>query len=545
MSEVSVRTQCPQCLDKGKDNLITYDDGKYCYACGYREGKQKKMTDLIAGSQVEIASRKLSLQTCSHYNVRVKHLIGRINQLELNELISIFPIYEDGKVVKQKIKSQSDGKKITQLGNTKCMKLFGQQAFNPTKKLPVIVTEGEYDAMVIYQVTGLPAVSITRGSNGAQKELLENMEWLSQWREVMLCFDMDEPGRDAARDCIGIFEPGTVKNITLPLKDANDMLLEGREGEIKKCLQTAETIKPSTIVFPSEILQDILTPPCYGSSWPWAFMTKVTYGNRLGEVYMLAGDTSVGKTQIVYAIVTQHIQNGCKVGLIDLERQNAQTMQRIIGHMINIPLHLPTAQGPSSFPLKQVQETVENLKDQLVLYRPDSGKLTVESILINIRYLYKAYGINFFVLDNLTALSVNMPFSVKEHEFASNVTGQLVQIAKELNVTIFIINHLTKAPVQLNADITMGDDFVYNTNKEGLTFETGRMPEVGNIYGGGKVSKLPDFLIVCARNRMSSDVREQRTIRVKFLKTRFDSKYEGHEFKLLFDPETGKLNEIY
>ena len=543
MSEIAPRSQCPESMDTGKNNLITYKDGKYCYACGYTDKIKKNMSNLIAGSIVEIVSRGLFLRTCEHYNVRVKEYTGRIMQLECNkELVTIYPIYKNGKVVKQKIRSQEDKSRQTQTGDTGCYSLFGQHAFNPTKKLPVIVCEGEYDAMCAYQCTGLPSVSITRGVTGAHKELLENLEWLSQWREVLLCFDMDDPGRKAVDECISIFEPGTVKNISLPLKDINEMVLANRSEEVKKCIQTAETIKPSTIVFPIEILSSILHPPAYGTPWPWKFMTKVTYGNRLGEVYMLAGDTSVGKTQVIYEIVSQHIKNGCKVGLIDLERQNAQTMQRIVGNILNIPLHIPP-ENILDFPTEAIEREVEKLKDNLALYNPESGKLTVESILINIRYLAKAHKMTFFVLDNLTALSVNIPHGVKEHEFASMVTGQLVQIARELNVTIFIINHLIKSPVQLNADITMGDDYVYQTNKEGLTWESGRMPEIGQIYGGGKVAKLPDFLIVCARNRLSADVKEQRTIKVKFLKTRFESSHEGHIFKLMFDPITGKLNE--
>lgn len=551
--EMSKRQPCPACqengLDTAGDNLAVYADGKYCQSCGYKEklapmeNKIKTMSALIPGTVVELRDRKLSLSTCEKYNVRTKSYTGKLGGGDLVEhLVTIFPLYVDGKVARQKIRSKSEKSIMAQRGNMECKKLFGQQAFSPTKKLPVIVTEGEYDAMAAYQMSGLPAVSILNGAQGASKDILNNMEWLSGWREVLLCFDMDEPGRNAVTTCLNILEPGSTRNIILPEKDANEMLLEGRVDDFKKCLSAAEVIKPTTIVFPEEIIEDIVKPPAYGSNWPWKFMTKVTYGNRLGEVYMLAGDTSVGKTQITYEIVCQHLQNGCKVGLIDLERQTAQTMQRIIGCMHNQVLHVPSSE---KYPEEMIRKEVAKMKESIALYRPESGKLTIESVLVNIRYLNKAYGMTFFVLDNLTALSVNMGAGVKEHEYASMVTGQLVQIAKELNVTIFIINHLIKAPVQLNADITMGDDFVYKTNKEGLSWETGRMPEIGHIYGGGKVAKLPDYLIVCSRNRLSTDDVEKRTIHVKFLKTRFESSYEGHIFKLLFDPLHGKLNEVY
>lgn len=541
--EISKRIQCPACaakgLDKSKNNLAIYEDGKFCQACGYTD-KPNNYTSLVAGDLIELKDRNISLTTCEKYNVRTVEYNGFLSGYELNkEALVIFPIYENGKVVKQKLRSKTNKSVMTQLGKTDSSMLFGQNAFSPNKQIPVIVTEGEYDALSMYQMTGLPSVSIVRGIGGAYKELLANLEWLSGFKEVLLCFDMDEHGREGVEKCIPLFEPGTVRNVTLPLKDANDMLKAGRQDEIKKLLWNAEIIKPKTIVFPCELEEEVLTRPAYGTPWPWEFMTKVTYGNRRGEVYMLAADSSIGKTQFVYEIVANHISNGCKVGLIDLERQNVQTMQRIIGGILNKRIYLPDC---TDFDKKEIAEQLDKLKDSLALYRTESGKLSVENILINIRYLAKAYKMDFFVIDNLTALA-SCAVGVKDHEAASQTTGQLVQLAKELNVTIFIVNHLVKDPISLNADITMPDGHNYNAAKDGLTWETGRIPGVGHIYGGGKVAKLPDYLIVLARNRMSTDKEIQRTLIVKFLKTRMESSHEGEEFKLQYDYSTGKLVE--
>lgn len=548
--EIAKRIQCPGCAklgrDTDKDNLAIYANGKFCQGgCGYAEYPERKseapVVGLMPGDLVSLSERGILIEVCEKYNVRTAEFTGKLAGHDLiKEQVVIFPFYENGRVVKQKVRSKTIKKVMSQLGQTDNMKLFGQNCFKPNKSISVIVTEGEYDAMCMYQMCGLPVVSISRGAQGASKELVENLEWLSGFKEVLLCFDMDSAGREAVSNCIPIFEPGTVRSISLPLKDANEVLLAGRQEDIKKCIWNAEVIKPKTIIFPNDIREEVLIKPKYGTPWPWEFMTKVTYGNRLGEVYMLAGDTSVGKTQIIYQIISQHINNGCKVGLIDLERQNVQTLQRVISGMINKRIYLPDC---PDFNKQEISEQLDKLQDSLALYRPESGKLSVESILINIRYLCKAYKINFFVLDNLTALATNSMQGLKDYEVASQTVGQLVQIARELNVTLFIVNHLVKDPINLSADITMPEGFDYNASKEGLTWETGRMPGVGHIYGGGKVAKLPDYLMVVARNRMSTDKDIQRTIVVKFLKTRMESSHEGEEFKLTYDPSSGQLVE--
>jgi twinkle protein len=548
--EIAKREQCPNCASLGrdtdKDNLAVYENGKYCQAgCGYMERDKapakEPVPGLIPGDLTGISSRGLTKDSCLKYNVRTAQFSGRLggNALEAAEIV-IFPFYENGRVVKQKIRSLEIKKAMSQFGETSNNSLFGENCFNPNKSIPIIVTEGEYDAIAMYQMTGLPCVSISTGCQGAFKQLSQKLDWLSGFKEVLLCFDMDEPGRAAIAECVTLFEPGTVRSVNLPYKDANEVLLAGKQDMVQKCIWNAEIIKPKTIIFPNDIREQVLQKPQYGTPWPWKFMTEVTYGNRLGEVYMLAGDTSVGKTQIIYQIISTHINNGCKVGLIDLERQNVQTLQRVISGMINKRIYLPDC---DDFNIKEINDQLDKLQDSLVLYRPESGKLTIESILINIRYLCMAYKINFFVIDNLTALSTNTTHGNKDHEQASQTVGQLVQIAKELNVTIFIVNHLVKDPISLSADISMPEDYNYNAAKEGLTWETGRMPGVGHIYGGGKVAKLPDYLIVVARNRMSTDKDIQRTIRIKFLKTRMESSHEGEEFKLIYDVTSGQLVE--
>ncbi|CAB4120913.1 Archaeal primase DnaG/twinkle, TOPRIM domain [uncultured Caudovirales phage] len=531
--EIKSREPCPKCvLQKGqvsRNNLTIYPDGKYCQSCGYLEGKG---IPLIPGTIVELATRGINKQTCERYNVRVA-------QNNYGYLETIFPIYDNGKVVRQKIKSQSD-KKQQRFTGSKTTRMFGMNLYSPTKKLPILITEGEEDCLALSQMMpNLPVISITSGAKGAEKQLLANLEWLSEWKEVILCFDNDAPGQDAVSKCVGIFQPGTIRSAVFPLKDANEMLLAGRIEDAKKAIAAAETIKPSTIVFVEDILSEVLKKPSYGTQWPWDFMTKITYGCRLGEVYMLAGDTSSGKTQMMYQIVSTWLREDCKVGLIDLERQNQQTVQRIIAGMINKRIYLPDC---NDFDIEEISKEIEKISGKLALYRPESGKISLESILINIRYLNKGYKINYFVVDNLTALSSNVK-DMKDYEFASYATGQLVQLAKELNVLIFIINHIVKDPIKLQADITMADNYQFTTNKEGLSWETGRMPEAGHLYGGGKVIKLPDYVIVISRNRMSADDDEHRTIRVKFLKTRFESSFEGHEFRIIYDFKTGQLKE--
>lgn len=566
-TEVKQREQCPACaeqgLDSAKDNLSVYADGKFCQSCGYVEKTEKKETfsSLLPGKITPLTDRGLTQATCDKYKISTTLYTGRLNGDDvIQEPVRIFPYCDAGKTVKQKIKSALDKKKQTQKGNTKHNSLFGQQLFNPFDKIPIIVTEGEEDAASIWQMTGLPAVSVPNGAGNASKDLALHLEWLSGFREVLLAFDNDAPGHDAFQACVGLFEPGKVKKVTFPLKDANDMLLAGRGNgkgsEVDRCLWNAEVIKPATIVFPNEVAEKVLQKPTYGMPYPWPSMTKATYGMRRGEVILVAAPTSTGKTEFIMSIIRHLLANDVKIGNFSFEQTPAQTLQRQIGAELNQRLHVP---GNNNWDDDKIRGEIDRLKDSIALYQPESGHISIESVIINIRYLAKAHDMSFFVIDNLKALATHPVIDGKRvaaHDYASHCMSLFVMLAKQLNVTIFVVNHLSADKITKQAYVstspkdpdkyfgTSSEDMQKMISRPGMDWETGRMPTIENIFGGGAIKDLTDYIIVLARNRMSEDDDEHRTTTVKFLKTRLDSQYEGFTFKLKYHYDTGRLEEI-
>jgi len=561
--EISPRQQCPGCQavgsDTSKDNLATYADGQVCMKpCGYvnknnnaptKDTKAKAPSPLIPGVFTALDERGLTKETCEKYRVRTADTA--------TGSVRILPYHKDGRVVRQKIKSRTDKSIMYQKGDTTSTQMFGQQLFSPSKRIPVAVCEGEEDSMAIWQMTGLPAVSIINGAGSALKDMQNNLEWLSGFREVLICFDNDDPGQDAFKKVVGLFEPGTVKRVSFSLKDANEMLLAGRTEEVKKCLWNGEIVKPNTIVFPHEIREKILTQPTYGRPWPWRSMTKATYGMRLGETYMCAGATSQGKTELIKDIVSDLLADDCKVGVFSFEQTPTQTMQRYIGARLNQRIHLPGCVGWDE---QKIVTELDHFGDRIALYEPESGNVTVESILINIRFLTKAHKMTFFVIDNLKALSTNPIIDGKRvavHDYASYACSQFVAIAKQLNITIFILNHLSADKISLQAYVTTSpkNPEKYNSmdaegmqgliTKPGMSWERGRTPGIENIFGGGAIKDLMDYILVVSRDRMSKDYEIHRTTKVTFLKTRMDSTYEGYSFDLKYNYNTGRLEEDF
>lgn len=69
--------------------------------------------------------------------------------------------------------------------------LFGLTTIKETDRA-IVITEGEFDAMAVYQETSMPAVSLPNGAHNLPVSLLPFFE---RFERIYLWMDADEVGR--------------------------------------------------------------------------------------------------------------------------------------------------------------------------------------------------------------------------------------------------------------------------------------------------------------------------------------------------------------
>ncbi|MBQ3985907.1 MAG: toprim domain-containing protein, partial [Oscillospiraceae bacterium] len=132
----------------------------------------------------------------------------------------IYPYYDKaGDMVAQKIRTV-EGKQFHVRGRMSKAVLFGQQLF-PSKGKFVTVTEGELDALSVWQMIGgkSPVVSIKNGA-AAVDDIKNAYEFLDGFDNIILCFDGDEAGQKAVKRIATILPPKKLRVIKLP-RDMN------------------------------------------------------------------------------------------------------------------------------------------------------------------------------------------------------------------------------------------------------------------------------------------------------------------------------------
>lgn len=531
-SEFLRKEPCPKC--SSKDNLARYSDGHgHCFGCGHyepasevsRKGKAtvtdsdepqaaqffRKPSALIEGEYRKVEKRKLSEDTCRLFGYQQGKHGGKFVQIANYRSAT-------GVAVAQKIRYAS--KDFTVLGKPQeALPLYGQHLW-PSTGRRAIVTEGEIDAMSVSQAQGnkWPVVSVPNGAQGAAKAVRKAMDWLLGFDEVVFMFDMDEPGQEAAIECASLLPPGTAKIATLPLKDANEMLVAGREEEIVQAAWRAKVHRPDGLVTMSELREEMLDAPIHGLPWPFPSLTKATYGRFWGQVIMLGAGTGVGKTDLFTQIVADTlVTHRQAVAIFFLEQSKVEASKRIAGKVGGARFHVPDA----GWTQEEFLATLDDIDSLPPVHIYDSwGSTEWDIIKQRIDYLAQAEGVKHFFIDHLTALAAS---ESDERTGLERIMAEVASLAQRLQIVIYMISHLS--------------------TPEGKPHEEGGRVMIRHFKGSRAIGFWSHFMFALERDQQHEDpeIRQQTTLRI--LKDRFTGQSTGTTITLKYDVDTGLLYE--
>tara|TARA_R110002020_G_scaffold287099_1_gene502557 strand:+ start:9966 stop:11636 length:1671 start_codon:yes stop_codon:yes gene_type:complete len=298
----------------------------------------------------DLPSRELKKEYLDYFGVKV----GVSEEDGMTPTIVALPVKRDGSLVSYKMRLLEE-KRMWSLGDSGSADLFGWDQAVATGAPRLIICEGEYDAIALTQVLKegnrdpayadfWPAVvSLANGSGSARKEVQSKLDLIkSTFKDVVLAFDMDEAGDEAALAVCKIL-PEAMR-AKLPAKDANACLQEGRSKALRNSvLFKASVQKNSRLVYGSALKDVARKEAQWGRSFPWQALTKQTRGERNGETYYWGAGVKMGKSELLNALAAHNVINhGKKVFLAKPEEANGKTYKMMVGKAANRIFHDPT-----------------------------------------------------------------------------------------------------------------------------------------------------------------------------------------------------------
>jgi len=433
-SKLIGRERCPKCAEAGKDNnednLAVYNDNhKYCYACGYFEGRMHVEDSC---SFEYLATRGIAKETFAFYEVKTK-LDSEGKPIEIG-----FP-YPNGSY---KIR-QLNEKSFYSKGDMSKAGLFGRNKFGPGSARSVTITEGELDALSLYQVLKSPVVSV-RSSGSAKLDASIDRSYLNSFERIYLAFDGDEPGRAAAAEVARLFDYTKVYDVRFPgglRKDANDYLQAGEDSELRQMWWGAKKFLPDNLISSlSEFEKELLKPVKYGVSYPFPTLNNMTYGMRTGEVVLLTAQEGVGKTEVMHTILHHLLKETTDaVGAIFIEESKQRLLQALAGIELQRPVHLPDSGCQPSETVAALKQVVPT-DDRLYVYN-HFGSDSADSILDTIRFLVTARGCRWIFFD-LISLAVTGLGGDREREALEYLSARLELMTQELDFGLIVVSHV-------------------------------------------------------------------------------------------------------
>lgn len=511
---------CEHC--DSTDAAALYDDGHtHCFKCGTTEfentiEERSVMRDAVAptkkleikGTIKSIPDRGISQQTCEKYGVTQddgKHY---------------YPYTDEGGTrVAVKIRSVAE-KSFSIGGSFKDATLFGQHLFHGGGKY-VTVYEGELDALAGYQLTGSqwPSVSIRNGAQAALKDCKAQYEWLNSFESVVICFDADEPGKKAAKEVAELFgNKAKIVQHKSGFKDACDYLAGGATKDFVNAWWKAEEYRPEGVVTVSDIKERLLTPPTPGVDWAFPSLTKLTYGRRKGELYAFGAGVGIGKTDVFTQQIAYDIDKlGKKVGVIYLEQNVVETVQRVAGKLDQRLYHIPDAEWTR----EQYINSIDSIESRQQLYLMEHfGAMDWASVKNIIQYFAKVYDIEMIYLDHLTALSAN---ESDERRALDGIMADMASLAQSEGLIIHFISHLT--------------------TPDGKPHEEGGRVMEKHFTGSRAIARWAHYMFGLERDKQAEDPVQRQTTTFRVLKDRFTGRATAAKFGLFYNQQTGMLNE--
>ena len=520
------RGPCPKC--KSSDANVKHKQGySYCFSCDTRFGdnvtvvpKQEWTVKPMSttGSWGNISDRKISMDTAKKYSTKIKqsgnivthHLYGYFN--------------DSGEQIGHKVRQCKD-KRMWVEGELTDALLFGQNIFSPKGKY-ITICEGEVDAMSAYELMGSkwPSVSIKTGAGSALRDCKNAFTYLDSFDNVIICFDMDKQGQEAAQEVAQLFAPNKARIVRMDHKDANEYLKMGQRAAFNDCWWNAKPFTPAGIINLKDLGETLYEEDfCETCLYPWPKMNEKTYGMRTGELITFCSGSGMGKSSIIRELMHHFLRNTKdNIGILALEESVKNTAWNIMSVEADARLYIKEIRD--QFTPEQLQKfQAETINSGRFFAFDHFGSVDNDEILARVRFMAQALDCKWICLDHLSIL-VSGQEDTDERKSIDILMTKLRSLVEQTGICLLLVSHLRRPS---------GD----------RGHEDGREVTLSHLRGSASIGHLSDGVIGLERNQQDDDPVIANTTTIRILKNRYTGD-TGVATHLFYNKDTGRLTEI-
>lgn len=318
--------------------------------------------------------------------------------------------------------------------------------------LPLVICEGELDQLSFEEQEFYNAVSVPSGA-GSLGWIDTDFQILEKFKEIILCFDMDNAGQEAVKKIIPrLPENCIVKVIDFGnlqredgkmVKDANDIHLLGLKlidyVNNAKVIETEEYVKMIDI--------DIHKEEEKFSTGSINFNKDIGC-LRTGEVTIYTGSAGSGKSTVLMQMALEVMEQDKRVLIYSPELKNSQFKRWTVKQMLGSNLDGKLIKKYDEMEDTHKYEVKKEFTDKMSLWLDKRMNLVSSNVtktkmemIKTIKRDIKRYNSKFIIIDNLMKIQFD---DNNLNEEQKDFVSLLSDIAKQFDVSINLVAHPKK-----------------------------------------------------------------------------------------------------
>lgn len=400
-------------------------------------------------------------------------------QIAANDMGDIlFPFYVEGELIYIKYRKPIHGvvkkKEWAQPGAPPV--LFGMDLCKPDE--PLVLTEGEIDALSLYEAGIRNVVSVPTGCDNFQW-VEPCWDWVQQFDKIILFGDNDPPGKKMIRVLVtrlGEDKCWIIEDYPDGCKDANDILVKCGASTLREVFESAKETPIRNVIDIADVqFVDPTTIPRIKTMIP--ALDESLNGLEEGALVIVSGDSGSGKSTLSGTFLLNAIEQGHSVCVYSGELSNTKlfewlTLQAAGSAWITLkhdPVkgkEVPVVYTPA---LERIREWLRG-KCYVFDCADDAEVPVAESILQAFTVMVRRKGCKLFLVDNLMTAIMDSPD--EEYRAQGKFLTALKRFALKYGVTVLLVAHPKKRSTNtFTLDDVSGNKMITNIASSALIVE--------------------------------------------------------------------------
>lgn len=421
----------------------------------------KALVSLTADGAAYLENRGISRQTAEIYDVGSGD--AYFPDLEKSDKAVAFPYMVDGKRSGSKLRALSGKAHVCDFA---LKSLFGAQTVDLKDSNTIVISEGEIDALSIFEA-GIPnACSIPNGAQsfgtGEIQDtasqygfLFPHKALIDKAKRIIIATDNDEPGNKIADELarrIGRFKCYRAKFLE---KDANDTLTKHGKEALKEIIESAEPWPVAGLYEASHFFESV--DNLFENGFSAKIPTGISeidpyYSVSPGMLTVVTGNPGSGKSQIIdQLMVNLAAKHGTVSAICSFE--NAPDVH--IGKLCQVVTqkHFFFTDFPGPRMSKSEMQIAKTFVHQHMkfLHQEDGAKSDLKSIIERIKTAVMRWGVRCAVIDPYNY--IQRPKSIdSETQWIDEMLTEIRLFAQAYGLHIWFVAHPTKMSMNVNGE---------------------------------------------------------------------------------------------